>query len=189
MRVVGGTARGRRLLTPGDRSIRPTADRVKEALFNILAGHLGSFDGLRVLDLFAGTGNLGIEALSRGAASALFVDSGRESLQLVRRNLELVGFTSRSRVMARDVLIGIKQIDTGDEQFELVFLDPPYARGIAEQALTALAHSRLLADDAVVVAETSARETLDERFGPLRCYDRRVYGDTAVSFMCLEREG
>jgi 16S rRNA (guanine966-N2)-methyltransferase len=188
LRIIGGTAGGRRLTTPSDRNIRPTADRVKEALFNILAGHFRSFDGLRVLDLFAGTGNLGIEALSRGAAEVLFVDSGRESLQLIRRNLELVGFTSRGRVMTRDVLTAIRQIDTGGEQFDLVFLDPPYARGIAQQVLTALAHSQLLADDTVVVAETSAREILDERYGPLRCHDRRVYGDTAVSFMCLERE-
>ncbi len=189
MRVVGGTAGGRKLAPPRDRNIRPTADRVKEALFNILAGYLGGFDGLKVLDLFAGTGNLGIEALSRGAAAALFVDNGRESLQLVRRNLDALGFVTRSRVMARDVLTALRQLDADGERFDLVFLDPPYARGLAEQVLTALALSGILADDAVVVAETAAREVLGERFGSLCCYDRRVYGDTSVSFMRLEREG
>lgn len=188
MRVIAGSARGRRLLTPkGDRT-RPTADRVKESLFNILAVLLGDFSSLRVLDLFAGTGNLGIEALSRGAADALFIDENREAASLVNRNLELTGFTDRGRVIRKEALAALKSLQKSESPFDLVFLDPPYRQGLSEQVLELLAVSPLIGESSVVVAETAAREELPEAFGSLGRFDRRVYGDTAISFFMLKKE-
>jgi 16S rRNA (guanine966-N2)-methyltransferase len=183
LRIIGGKAGGRKLVTPHGRKIRPTSDRIKEALFSILTSLLGSFADLKVLDIFAGTGNLGIEALSRGASRAIFIDNGRDAVQIIGRNLSLLGFSSQAVVMAKDVSMALNMLDITGEQFDLVIIDPPYARGLAEHTLMQLANSRLLADDALVVAETSAREELPPEYGQLRIFDRRVYGDTALAFL------
>jgi 16S rRNA (guanine(966)-N(2))-methyltransferase RsmD len=186
MRIISGTAGGRRLRTPKDRRIRPTSDRVKEALFNILAVLLGSFSGVRVLDVFAGTGNLGIEALSRGAAEALFIDDSRESALLVQENLDLTGLAGRGRVLQKEALVALKLLEKKGERFGLVFLDPPYREGLSTAVLAFLAGSGLIAAGSVVVAETDAREELAEAFGPLRRFDERRYGDTALAFFQCE---
>ncbi|HEY6837306.1 MAG TPA: 16S rRNA (guanine(966)-N(2))-methyltransferase RsmD [Geobacteraceae bacterium] len=189
MRVIGGSAGGRRLSPPRDRAIRPTADRVKEALFNILTGIVGSFDGHRVLDVFAGAGSLGIEALSRGARDAVFVDNSRDAVKLITHNLAELGLSSRATVVAREALTALKSSESRGDTFSLVFLDPPYTKGLTEKVLEYLATSRLLADGAVVVAEVSSRETLPPAFGRLQVFDRRVYGDTAVLFLSFDGEG
>lgn len=184
MRVISGSARGRRLFTPANHRVRPTADRVKEALFNILTG-LVDFPGCRVLDIFAGTGNLGIESLSRGAGVAVFVDSHRESTALVRKNLNLVGLEARGRVIEREALTALGMLENEGEQFDLVLLDPPYAQGLAEKILQRLADSSLLHAGSIVMAEVSSREDVPEVFGPLVQFDRRIYGDTALVFFSL----
>src|ERR1043165_6470616 len=137
MRVVGGRLKGRSLASPSSREIRPTADRLRESLFNILVHAYGDpIDGARVLDLFAGTGALGIEAISRGARFALFVDNGAEARALLRNNVEALGLGGVPKVYARSAP------DLGPahpvEPFSLVFLDPPYGKGFAEQALASL---------------------------------------------------
>ena len=182
MRIISGSARGRRLFSPKDFRIRPTADRVKESLFNILSVLMGSFAECRVLDIFAGTGNLGIEALSRGAAQAVFIDSHRESAALVATNLRLLGFTDRSRVLESEALSALRSLEKREATFSLVFIDPPYRQGLAEKVLEYLAASALIDDDALVVAEISSGELLPTAFGALREFDRRVYGDTAIAF-------
>jgi len=182
LRIISGSARGRRLLSPKNYRIRPTADRVKESLFNILAVLLGSFTECRVLDIFAGTGSLGIEALSRGAAQAVFIDSHRESAALVATNLRLLGFTDRSRVLESEALSALRSLEKREATFSLVFIDPPYRQGLAEKVLEYLAASALIDDDALVVAEISSGELLPTAFGALREFDRRVYGDTAIAF-------
>ncbi|GFE58226.1 16S rRNA (guanine(966)-N(2))-methyltransferase RsmD [Geobacter sp. AOG1] len=184
MRIISGSARGRRLFSPASYRVRPTADRVKEALFNILAG-LVDFSGCRALDIFAGTGNLGIESLSRGAGVVVFVDSHRESAALVRKNLSLVGLESRGRIIEREVLTALGMLEKEGERFDLVFLDPPYAQGLAEKTLRHLADSPLLHAGSVVVAEISSREEVPGTFGPLVQFDRRIYGDTALVFFSL----
>jgi len=184
VRVISGSARGRRLFSPTNAKIRPTADRVKEALFSILSG-LVEFSGCRVLDVFAGTGNLGIEALSRGAAEAVFIDSHHESAALVRKNLALVGFESRGCVMVQDALSALKHLETRGGRFDLVFLDPPYAQGLAEKVLHQLSGSPLLHAGSVVVVEISGREEVGAAFDQLVVFDRRVYGDTALLFLSL----
>jgi 16S rRNA (guanine(966)-N(2))-methyltransferase RsmD len=182
VRVIAGTARGRRLATPKGSRVRPTADRVKEALFNILASTTGGLGGYRVLDLCAGTGNLGIEALSRGAAAAVFVDSSRESAAVIRKNLELTGFADRSRVLVQDALTALRVMEGSEQPFDLVFLDPPYEQEILPPLLVRLGGSPLLVETATVVVEFSARETVDERYGRLARTDRRTYGDTVLAF-------
>ncbi|MBI1920166.1 MAG: 16S rRNA (guanine(966)-N(2))-methyltransferase RsmD [Geobacter sp.] len=182
MRVISGTARGRKLLSLKDERVRPTADRIKEAIFNILASRMSSFDGLRVLDIFAGTGNLGIEALSRGATQGIFVDNHRESTAIIRKNLEALGFADRSLVIMQNVQLAINTLDRKGEQFDLAFLDPPYGKGLVEKTLELLSSSPLLAPEAIIVAELGYREELPQRIGHLEEFDRRRYGDTAVSF-------
>ncbi|MCM2358324.1 MAG: 16S rRNA (guanine(966)-N(2))-methyltransferase RsmD [Geobacteraceae bacterium] len=188
MRVISGSARGRRLLTPRGDRIRPTADRVKESLFNILAGLVGNFAGCRVLDVFAGTGNLGIEALSRGAAAAVFIDENREAASLVTRNLELTGFADRGTVLRNEALAALKSLERSAGTFALVFLDPPYRQGLSERVLEFLAGSPLIDDSSLVVAETAAQEELPDGFGRLAQFDRRVYGDTAITFFMLKKQ-
>ena len=182
MRIISGSARGRRLLSPKNYRIRPTADRIKESLFNILSVLLGSFAGSRVLDIFAGTGNLGIEALSRGAAQAVFIDSHKESAALVAKNLRLLGFSDRGRVLESEALSALRSLGKQAATFSLVFIDPPYRQGLAEKVLEYLAASALIDEDSLVVAETSSDEVLPTAFGPLQEFDRRVYGDTAIAF-------
>jgi 16S rRNA (guanine966-N2)-methyltransferase len=186
VRVISGTARGLRLSTPKDLRIRPTSDRVKESLFNILTVLLGNFSDRRVLDVFAGTGNLGIEALSRGAAHAVFIDENREAAALVKKNLELAGFTGRGRVLQSEALSALKSLERSEGPFSLVFIDPPYREGLSGKVLEILAPAGLIDEHSVVVAETAAQEELPREFSRLREFDRRVYGDTALAFFMLK---
>jgi 16S rRNA (guanine(966)-N(2))-methyltransferase RsmD len=162
---------------------------VKEALFNMLSGFLGSFSDCSVLDIFAGTGNLGIEALSRGASRAVFIDSHRDSVALIRKNIELTGFADRSSIICRDALAALKNLGASGCSFRLVFIDPPYQGDLLVKVLEFLSTSNLLQDGSLVVAELSSRETLAEKFGTLREFDRRTYGDTVLAFFTPQERG
>jgi 16S rRNA (guanine966-N2)-methyltransferase len=176
MRVVGGSLRGRTLATPKSPSIRPTADRLREALFNILVHAYGDpITGARVLDLFAGTGALGIEALSRGSAFTLFVDDGAEARALLRENVATLGLGGTSRIYRRDATkLGPAH---PVEPFSLAFLDPPYGKGLAEQALDSARAGGWLVPDALVVVEESKKSAFaaPEGFAEI---ERRPYDDT-----------
>ncbi len=181
MRVVGGRLRGRNLASPASREIRPTADRLRESVFNILIHAYGDpIAGARVLDLFAGTGALGIEAISRGASFALFVDNGAEARALLRNNVEALGLGGVTKVFRRDAT------DLGPahpvEPFSLVFLDPPYGKGSAEKALTSLRDGGWLSKGALLVVEEAkaAAFTAPEGFAEL---ERRAYDDTEFVFL------
>ena len=181
MRVVGGRLRGRALAAPKGDAIRPTSDRLRESVFNILAHAYGDpVTGARVLDLFAGTGALGIEAISRGAAFCLFVDDGAEARALIRQNVDALGLGMVTRVFRRDATrLGAAH---PVEPFGLVFLDPPYRQGLAAPALAALRDGGWLAPDALVVVEEAA----DAEFAPPAGYEeleRRTYDDTVVIFL------
>ena len=182
MRIISGSARGRRLFSPKNVKIRPTADRIKESLFNILAVLLGGFDQCRILDLFAGTGNLGIESLSRGAAHAVFIDNHKESVNLVSKNLRMLDFTGRSRVIEKEALAALRLLEKTEPPFHLVFIDPPYRQGLAEMALKHLAASALIDEYSLVIVEFSSGEDLPRAFDNLKDFDRRIYGDTAIAF-------
>ncbi len=181
MRIVGGRFRGRTLAAPRTRPIRPTADRLRESLFNILIhGHDDPVTGARVLDLFAGTGALGLEALSRDAAFALFVDEGAEARALIRENVAALGLGGVTKIFRRDAtrLGPAHPLDP----FSLVFLDPPYGRGLAEPALIAARAGGWLAADALIVVEEAAEPAFKTPDGFAE-RERRRYDDTEFVLM------
>jgi 16S rRNA (guanine(966)-N(2))-methyltransferase RsmD len=178
MRVIAGVLGGR-VLAPVKGRTRPTAAKVREAVFNILGQAVA---GVRVLDLFAGTGALGIEALSRGARDAVFVEEHAAALKVLRRNLESLDLGPRAVVLAVPVSAALKKLPRRGEKFGLVFLDPPYGGEAATATLRALAAADVLTPEARVVAEHSARETLPEAVGVLNRRELRRYGDTQVAF-------
>jgi 16S rRNA (guanine966-N2)-methyltransferase len=176
MRIVGGRLRGRPLAAPKSGAIRPTADRLRESLFNILAHAYGDpLSGARVLDLFAGTGALGLEAISRGATFALFVDDGAEARALLRQNVEALGLAAVTKIFRRDAT----RLGPAHplEPFSLAFLDPPYGKGLAERALASAREGGWLTDDGLAVVEESveAKFKTPESFDEL---ERRQYDDT-----------
>lgn len=181
MRIIGGSARGRRLTAPGrqfGQAVRPTSDRAREALFNIIKEEVA---GRSVLELFAGTGALGLEALSRGAASVLFVEGNRAVADLIQRNIDLCGFNDQARLVVRDLTKGMAFLAelTPASGFGLILLDPPYASGLAEKVLAELAQLAIVGTDGLVVAEVGRKEVLPEQFGSLWCSDHRRYGEAA----------
>jgi len=183
MRVVGGRLRSRPIAGPKGEGLRPTADRLREALFNILAHAYGDpVAGARVLDLFAGTGALGIEAISRGAAYALFVDEGVEARALLRENTETLGLGGVTRIFRRDAT----RLGPAHplEPFSLAFLDPPYGKGLAEKALASARAGGWLKPQALVVVEEAA----DAGFAAPQGFEeleRRTYDDTEFVFLQL----
>ena len=183
LRIVGGIHRGRRLIAPPGETVRPTSDRAREALFNILSHGRFAASGLPVagrpvLDAFAGTGALGLEALSRGASAAAFIENGREALAALRRNVAVLGEEDRAHVIAGDA--------TRPPRAGLVcavaFLDPPYRSGLAAPSLSALAASGWLAPDALAVVEVAAREELPALAGFV-VIDERIYGAARLVFL------
>ncbi len=174
--MIGGKWRSRRLAAPLGMEVRPTSDRLREALFNVLAPRI---EGARFLDLFAGTGAVGIEAISRGASGCVFVEMDKRAARVLRKNLESLGIAS-TELLERPVAKALKLL-SGD--FDLVFLDPPYAmRGEYEQTLQALSEAAWLAEGGIVIVEHDKRYVPGESFGRLRCYRRLVQGDAGLSF-------
>jgi 16S rRNA (guanine966-N2)-methyltransferase len=156
MRVIAGQARGRRLKAPRGLLTRPTSARVRESIFSRLAVRLG-LEGIRVLDVFAGSGSLGLEALSRGAASAVFIDSSRAAARAIESNLAALGLRERARVMASDVRRALAQLGAQQARFELVFIDAPYKNDISAQVLELTAQRELVARGGCVVVRQSTR--------------------------------
>lgn len=180
MRIIAGDFRGRALaaLGKGDAGahLRPTTDRVRESLFNVLA-HQVDFDGMRVLDLFAGTGALGLEALSRGAESVTFVDDGRVSQGLIAKNIAICGAGDRASLIRRDAR---KLGENPQAPFDVVFLDPPYGKGLGEKALKAAEAGGWIAEDALIIWEENAAMSPPEGY-ELR--DARKYGDSHITLL------
>lgn len=182
MRIVAGKFRGRALATPGHEGLRPTSDRVRESVFNILAHGIADFtlQGARVIDLFAGTGALGLEAVSRGAAYCLFVDDAAEARALIRRNVEDFGLTGETRIFRRDATSLGPAGNLG--KYDLAFLDPPYGLALGDKALAALADGAWLKPGALAVLEerTGTAVTIPSAFTLI---DTRTWGDTDVRFL------
>lgn len=173
MRVITGEARGRRLETLEGADVRPTTDKVKEAIFSAI-----QFDiqGRKFLDLFAGSGQMGIEALSRGAESATFVDSSRKAIDVVRKNLNTVGFYSRAKVIHTDSL---SFLNMNSDDFDIVFLDPPYGNGTLQEALPVVAEN--MKKTGIIIAESNENDTILQNYGDFVLDRERRYGKIRVS--------
>lgn len=179
MRVISGTVRGHKLKTIDGSTVRPTADRVKEAMFNILAPKLR---GTRVLDLFAGSGALGIEAISRGAQSAVFVDNNTRALAALRHNLEKCKITDRTTVIQWDIKKNLKCLNALAQAFDLVFMDPPYRHDLVSKTIAHLLLGDDLAQNVTIVAEHETDIHINLVDSPLIMTDARRYGSNQLSF-------
>jgi len=182
MRIISGTSKGRKLITPKRYSIRPTSDRVKESLFNILGGEV---EGKVVLDLFAGTGNLGIEALSRGAMRVIFVEKGRQALRLIQSNLNQFGLADRSDIIPKDVSRAIGILKQREECFDLILMDPPYEKGLIQRTLMKLHTHPIYHTGSMLVIEHNRREPLPRILYGWNLIRQQKIGDTLLSFLIL----
>ncbi len=183
MRIVGGQFKGRAIAAPAGRDTRPTSDRARESLFNILAHADWSpgIEGRRVLDLFAGSGALGLEAMSRGATFALFVETDSAARGAIRDNIETLGLFGNTRIHRRDATdLGLKPAGLGDP-FDLAFLDPPYGKGLGERAMAALKDGGWITPEAVIMLEVGADET--PNLPAFEILDEREYGAAKILFL------
>ncbi|MBQ8975464.1 MAG: 16S rRNA (guanine(966)-N(2))-methyltransferase RsmD [Oscillospiraceae bacterium] len=169
MRVISGTARGRRLKEPSGRDVRPTTDKVKESMFNIIQFYV---PGARVLDLFAGTGQLGIDALSRGAEEVVFVDGARDSIKLVRENVRAAGFEEQARIVCADAVDFLG----GCGRFDIILLDPPYDTDLIDRALEKIIEFDILENDGIILCETKFQRQLRQPDPPYRIKREYKYG-------------
>jgi 16S rRNA (guanine966-N2)-methyltransferase len=180
MRIISGMSKGRKLATPKSQSLRPTSDRVKESIFNVLGEEI---EGGVVLDLYAGTGNLGIESLSRGAKKVIFVEKGRHALGLIQRNLAQFGLGEKSEILPIDANRAIGILNQRGEYFDLIFIDPPYEKGLIEKTLTKLNSHQIYHRDSLLVIEHHRRELLPPLLNRWNLIRQRQMGDTMMSFL------
>ena len=180
IRIIAGELKGRRLKTLPGSVTRPTADRLREAVFNILSLHVRQST---VLELFAGTGALGIEALSRGAAYAVFIDNAKKACEIIFENLLTCRMETRATVIRWDIEHNLNCLSSLDPTFDLVFMDPPYNQNMVAPVLNHLRQSKKLQKNARIIVEHHEREPLLEDIGPFECIDQRRYGKTIVSFL------
>jgi 16S rRNA (guanine(966)-N(2))-methyltransferase RsmD len=180
MRIITGTARGLKLKTPRGPGVRPTSDRVKESLFAILAGRI---PGAAVADLFAGTGNLGLEALSRGAAAAVFVDASADSVALARANAALARLTDRAEFLRLDAAAAVSRFARAGRAFDIIFCDPPYNKGLAAAIADKIDAAAILRPGGMLIIEHSRHEKLPTDLVNLTVTRTERYGETLVSFL------
>jgi 16S rRNA (guanine(966)-N(2))-methyltransferase RsmD len=183
MRIIGGTFRARKLKSFQTAGIRPTADRIREAIFNILPHRLDSFS---VLDLFAGTGAFGLEALSRGAQFCTFVDKNRAAISIVSANLSAINCQERARLLRQDALLAIPMLESHQASFDLIFLDPPYDSDLNQRAIQQLGSSSILTTEGIVIVE-KYHKSPDISSQHLEPYDERKYGETTILFWRKKR--
>lgn len=179
MRIIAGTARGRRLKAVKGMNTRPTADRVKESLFNIISPVIR--DAV-VLDLFAGTGNFGCEALSRGAGLVFFVDNSGLSIKTIKYNVNNLGFAGRARVYKMNVTAFLKGRGSKGPVFDLIFMDPPYGKELLVPTIELISEVNILGDDGMIIAEHLTMDNLPQSIGQLYIQRQKTYGTTAVTF-------
>ena len=184
MRITGGQVKGLIIASPKGMNIRPTSDRVREAIFNLIGQDLS---GLKVLDLFAGTGSLGLESLSRGIQHAVFVDNSQQAIKLIRKNLATCGFENSGIVLKRDLQKSATlSHPVLQQRFDLLFLDPPYREGMLIPLLEKISTADILSNGSRVVVELSKHEILPSSFGNLKTADSRRYGDTMINIYAHE---
>ena len=179
MRVITGTARGRKIKEPAGMDIRPTTDMVKESVFNILQFDI---EGRKMLDLFAGTGQMGIEALSRGAESVTFIDSSPDAIKLVKENLAITGFADKATVIYTDALNFLKNCG----KYDIIYIDPPYKSTLADEALQLINRFDILKDNGIIVCENVYGTVLPELISPYTKIKERKYGKVAITVYTKE---
>lgn len=184
MRIISGKLKGRVLKGFDGPHIRPTTDRVKESLFNILQGHL---QGARVLDLFSGTGNLSFEAYSRGASYVESVEKHPASLKIIRENMKSLGILEGIRVIKQDVFDYLK-IAKG-EPFDLIFIDPPFTEQLADRVMGAISQTDLFSEETIIAIESAKKEYIGEVYGRLRAIDTRHFGDKILTLFATVKDG
>jgi 16S rRNA (guanine(966)-N(2))-methyltransferase RsmD len=179
MRIISGSARGTRLASFDGNQIRPTGDRVREALYSMLLSRLGTFAGRRVLDLYAGSGALSLEALSRGAFHATLIDAGSQSAALIENNARACRLKDKISLIRGQVLDKLA-LTQSSAPFDLIFLDPPYDKGLLTPTLEMISELCLLDEDGIVCVEASSKESLADRVGQLQIVTQRRYGATQI---------
>ena len=179
MRVIGGTHRGRRLRTVAGLAVRPTSDRLRETLFNILALRIS---GSRFLDICAGSGAVGVEALSRGASAVTFIERSRQACAVIQTNLAALGLTHAATMINRDAAAALNRLEQESGQFAIAFFDPPYASEIYGQVMRQLASGNLLLAGAVVIVEHRAKTPPTREYGKLRIWREVKQGESALAF-------
>ena len=182
VRVISGSARGLKLNTPGDDRVRPTTDRVKESMFNIVQDWV--YDS-QVLDLFAGSGALGIEALSRGASQAVFCDNSLDSIKIIKSNIEKARVADRSQIVSGDFKRCLRDMEAKNQSFDMIFVDPPYYEGLFEEVLDTIRSCKILKKDGIVIVEHDAKKPIGQVEG-LEVYKEKKYSITMLTFYCLE---
>ena len=182
VRVISGSARGLKLNTPGDDRVRPTTDRVKESMFNIVQDWV--YDS-QVLDLFAGSGALGIEALSRGASQAVCCDNSLDSIKIIKSNIEKARVVDRSQIVSGDYKRCLRDMEAKNQSFDMIFVDPPYYEGLFEEVLDTIRSCKILKKDGIVIVEHDAKKPIGQVEG-LEVYKEKKYGITMLTFYCLE---
>ncbi len=183
MRISSGDRRGRRLRSPRGRQVRPTSDFLRQAVFNILGLRV---QGARLLDLFAGTGAVGLEALSRGASAVTFVERDARAAESLRGNVAALEFTDRVRLIAGDALPTLARLEAAGEVFDIIFVDPPYAGDLVSRCMERLARGAVLSDNGVLVVQAFHKTALPERAGVLARLRERRYGESALTFYAKE---
>ncbi len=183
MRVISGKARGLKLNTPKNEDVRPTTDRVKESLFNIINGYI--IDG-EILDLFAGTGSLGIECLSRGANTCVFVDVSKTSIDIVKSNIKKARVEDNAEILNIDYKSAIDKVKNKTYKFDIIFMDPPYYENMFMDALKKIDESDILKDDGIIVVEHDTKQEFPESIGKLIKDRSKKYGNTTLTFYCME---
>lgn len=180
LRIISGSAKGRNIDTPKGNATRPTADRVKESIFSIIQARMPDS---YILDLFAGSGSLGLEAISRGAKEAIFIEKEWTSFLTVKKNIHSLSFDSQCRVYQTDFQNALKQLHIQHEMFDIIFLDPPYLKGLLTIAIEEIVNKNLLNDNGIIIAEHMAQDMVFSKEGLYIVKDTRSYGNTAVSFI------
>lgn len=179
MRIITGIAKGRKLIAPEGMDTRPTADRVKQSVFNIISLKLIQSS---VLDLFAGTGNLGLEAISQGAKGCTFVENNKSTYNILLKNINELGFSDKSIVLKRDAIESLKQLQQKNTCFDIIFLDPPYSKGLVETAIYEIERFSMLSNDGIIISEYDINDPIPNKIGKISIYRTVKYGRTKISF-------
>lgn len=186
MRVIAGSVKGRKLKAPAGLHTRPITDMIKEALFNVWGP---AIHDAAVLDLFAGSGSVGIEALSRGAEKSVFVDNDLHAVRIIKENLDVCGFATGYEIMRNDVFKVLENLHRHGQQFDLIYVDPPFSNEkIFHKVMTVLGESNVLKEDGILVIRTKKQKELADRFDHLERYRKNTYGESTLHYYCMTKE-